>query len=74
LAQADLLFTSRTPFEERLNEKIALTYPHLPIKDIAAASRDAGAMNTPTPTLTRKLRDTRTTKRRPTRTKLNLPL
>jgi zinc transport system substrate-binding protein len=36
LAQANLLFTSRTPFEERLTEKIAQTYPNLRIEDMAA--------------------------------------
>jgi len=36
IAQADLLFTSRTPFEERLTEKIAQAYPNLRIEDMAA--------------------------------------
>lgn len=36
LAQAKILFTSRTPFEERLTEKIAQTYPNLRIEDMAA--------------------------------------
>jgi len=35
IAQADLLFTSRTPFEERLTEKIAQSYPNLRIEDMA---------------------------------------
>ncbi len=36
IAKADLLFTSRTPFEERLTEKIAQAYPNLKIEDMAA--------------------------------------
>jgi zinc transport system substrate-binding protein len=35
IAQADLLFTSRTPFEERLTEKISQAYPNLKIEDMA---------------------------------------